>query len=49
MIVPDVNILELSRSIQRQVGVAVGRMLGMTVHEVNVYVAGVAAAPEAER
>ncbi len=49
VIVPDVNILELSRNIQRQVGVAVGRMLGMTVNEVNVYVAGVAAAPEAER
>ncbi len=36
-----VNILELSRAIQRGVGVTAGRMLGMTVAEVNVYVAGI--------
>ena len=35
------NILELSRTIQRRVGVAAGRMLGMTVTEVNVYVADI--------
>ena len=35
------NILELSRAIKRRVGVAVGRMLGMTVAEVNVYVADI--------
>jgi len=49
VILPDVNILELSRDIQRQVGIAVGQMLGMTVNEVNVYVAGVAATSNAER
>ncbi len=49
VIVPDVNILDLSRDIQRQVGIAVGRMLGMTVNEVNVYVAGVKAPTEPER
>jgi uncharacterized alkaline shock family protein YloU len=35
------NILELGRAIQRRVGVAAGRMLGMTVAEVNVFVAGI--------
>lgn len=49
IIVPDINILELSRDIQRQVGIAVGRMLGMTVNQVNVYVAGVTAPSEPER
>lgn len=49
VIAPDVNILDLSRDIQRQVGIAVGRMLGMIVNEVNVYVAGAAAPTEPER
>ena len=44
----DLNILDLSRTIQRQVGIAVGRMLGMTVNEVNVYVASVSPAKDAE-
>ena len=38
---PAANIMELSRTIQRRVGLAVGRMLGMTVSEVNVYVPGI--------
>lgn len=37
----DVNILETSRLIQRGVGVAVHEMLGMTVTEVNVFVADI--------
>jgi uncharacterized alkaline shock family protein YloU len=37
----DANILDLGRAIQRRVGVAAGRMLGMTVAEVNVFVAGI--------
>ena len=37
----DVNILELSRLVQRNIGVAVARMLGMTVAEVNVFVAAI--------
>lgn len=32
------NIAELSREIQRRVGIAVGDMLGMTVRTVNIYV-----------
>ena len=42
------NILELSRAIQRRVGVATGRMLGMTVTEVNVFVADIVDEPDAE-
>jgi len=47
VIQPDVNIVELSRAIRRKVGVAAGRMLGMTVTDVNVYVAGIEPAPAA--
>jgi len=43
------NILELSRAIQRRVGVAAGRMLGLTVTEVNVFVADIVDEPDAER
>lgn len=32
------NISELARTIQRRVGIAAGRMLGMTVRAVNIYI-----------
>jgi len=32
------NVSELAATIQRQVGIAAGRMLGMTVRTVNVYI-----------
>jgi uncharacterized alkaline shock family protein YloU len=35
------NVVELGRLIQQRVGEAAGRMLGMTVNEVNVHVAGI--------
>jgi uncharacterized alkaline shock family protein YloU len=39
---PGSAIVELSRAIQQKVGAAAGRMLGMTVTGVNVYVADIA-------
>lgn len=45
VVTSDANIMELSRLVQRSVGVAFGRMLGMTVAEVNVYVADIAPNP----
>ncbi|CAA9540896.1 MAG: hypothetical protein AVDCRST_MAG49-853 [uncultured Thermomicrobiales bacterium] len=46
VIQPDANIVELSRAIRREVGAAAGRMLGMTVTDVNVYVASIEPAPD---
>lgn len=37
----DVNMSEVSRSIRRQIGIAVPRMLGLEVRAVDVYIAGV--------
>jgi uncharacterized alkaline shock family protein YloU len=45
VILPDANIVELSRAIRRKVGIAAGRMLGMTVTDVNIYVAGIDPVP----
>lgn len=42
VVTADANIMELSRLVQRTIGVAFGRMLDMTVAEVNVYVADIA-------
>ena len=41
VIEPDADIRALSEAIQRKVGIAAGRMLGMTVTDVNIYVADV--------
>ncbi len=46
VIQPDANIVELSQAIRRKVGAAAGRMLGMTVTDVNVYVASIEPAPD---
>jgi uncharacterized alkaline shock family protein YloU len=46
---PETGIVELSRAIQEKVGAAAGRMLGMTVTGVNVYVADVSTPPGHER
>lgn len=37
----DAGMVEISGAIRRQVGIAVNRMLGLDVHSVNVYIAGV--------
>lgn len=37
----DTGMAEISRVIRRQVSIAVNRMLGLDVHSVNVYIAGV--------
>ena len=42
------NVSELGRAIQRRVGLAAGRMLGMTVTEVNVYVTDIVDEPDGE-
>ena len=42
---PDVNILDLGRRIQREVGEAIRQMVGMEVGEINVYVDDVRTAP----
>ena len=44
VIAPGAGVLDLSRAIQQKVGAAAGRMLGLTVTGVNVYVADVTAA-----
>ena len=44
VIEPGVGLVDLSRAIQQKVGAAAGRMLGMTVTDVNVYVADIAVA-----
>ena len=46
---PGQSIVELSRAIQQKVGAAAGRMLGMTVTDVNVFVADVASPDSIER
>lgn len=43
----EASIPSLSRRLRREVGVAVGRMLGMTVGEVNVFVANIDDSPDA--
>lgn len=39
------NVSELSTEVQRQVGFAVGRMLGMTVNTVDIYIEEITAGP----
>ena len=46
---PGQGIVELSRAIQQKVGAAAGRMLGMVVTDVNVFVADVASPAAGER
>lgn len=41
------NVTELSREIQRLVGIAIGRMLGLTVQTVDVYIEEVVTNPQA--
>jgi uncharacterized alkaline shock family protein YloU len=41
-----VNVTDLSSSIQRGVGTMVGKMLGMTVQTVNIYIDEIVSAPD---
>ncbi len=38
---PDVSLVDTSREIRRQVGIAVSRMLGLSVLAVNVFITGI--------
>lgn len=41
-----VNVTELSESVQQRIGAMVGRMLGMTVQSVNIYIEEIAPPPD---
>lgn len=41
-----VNVTELSASIQHHIGAMVGKMLGMTVQAVNIYIEEIVSAPD---